>query len=284
MSLGHQIVGTNDQDTNWILGTYYTPPLSRPLILDAKTRKYDWPILCTVPFCSGHFLFSSQCLDFDVTLKDRFPGARLLWRRKIADCDKLDGGVISGGFCACVMYLCLDLLEVSYLYVRGGVISGGRLPCYVFSSWMYTEVSSVLVTHPVITLYSLLYWIEILCNKVDIESTGVGNPLHALLILSRENPATHSFPNCTVSSALLVFFIFAGLPIICFNTGHWCSLCERVQEYIDLHFGSLGANWLLRWNKAFTSELCTCTRGWFGVTLRRFWECGKRGLAIVFTG
>ena len=202
------------------------PPFWRPLILDAKTRdtslrKYDWPILCTVPFCSGHFLFSSQCLDFDVTLKDRFPGARLLWRRKIADCDKLDGGVISGGFCACVMYLCLDLLEVSYLYVRGGVISGGRLPCYVFSSWMYTEVSSVLVTRPVITLYSLLYWIEILCNKVDIESTGVGNPLHALLILSRENLATHSFPNCTVSSALLVFFIFAALPIICFNTGDW---------------------------------------------------------------
>ena len=188
--------------------------------------------------------------------------------------------------CACIMYLCFDLLVCTWRCHQWWQIALLCLMSYVSCTcaWMYTKVSSVLVTRPVITLYSLLYWIEILCNKVDIESTGVGNPLHALLILSRENPATHSFPNCTVSSALLVFFIFAGLPIICFNTGHWCSVCEIVQEYIDLHFGSLGANWLLRWNKAFTSELCTCTRGWFGVTLPSFWECGKRGLAIVFTG
>ena len=132
---------TKTPTESWALIT--PPPLSRPLIFDAKTRKYDWPILCTVPFCSGHFQFSSQCLDFDVTLKDRFPGARLLWRRKIADCDKLDGGVISGVFCVCIMYLCLCLYYVLVL----------RSTC------MYVEVSSVVADCPAMSYVLCLMYL-----------------------------------------------------------------------------------------------------------------------------
>ena len=67
--------------------------------------------------------------DFDVTFKDCFPGARLLWRRKIADCDKLEEGVISGG----------------------------RLPCYVFSTSMYTKVSSTSGDNVVLLAAELKY-------------------------------------------------------------------------------------------------------------------------------
>ena len=148
-----------------------------------------------------------------------------------------------------------------------------------------------------VLLPTRLYRIEICCNKLEIESRGgQSSPCSADPVSWERHSFISQLPRLLGAPVVIIFASIGTKNCQNCHQAVWplklfYYIWKKCLDLQEIKVGTLGVkveetNWLLGEIKhlPLNSALAPGGVGLVWVCVAQIWECGKRGLAIVFTG